>query len=437
MKQAQRTHGPGLAELGAAALRIGCLGVGGPAAQIALIHRVFTQERKWIREEDYLHALGYCMLLPGPEAQQLATYCGWRLKGIRGGLTTGLLFILPGALLLLALSWIYASFGTHPGFASLFTGIKAAIVGLVLQALFTIAGRSLKGTGERLLAGGAFLALFLFDAPFILILLLAAMIGSATRMGSPAQMADEHSPVAGPVRWRSLIVTALLWAAIWLSPVVASRLLLGPDHVLTQIGFLFSELSMIAFGGAYSLLAYLGQEAVIRHDWLSDHQMMDGLGLTGIIPGPLALINQFTGFMAGWQSDTGSPGLAIAGALLASWCTFAPGFVWIFAGAPFSEILRRSPVVSAAMAGVMAAVCGIIAIVALDFGEAILFSSPVGEPVAGTRFNPVAAMITLAATFALVRLRMGIVPVLLAGAIGGAALDLLVRAVQESGAAWP
>ncbi|MFN7165142.1 MAG: chromate transporter, partial [Hyphomonas sp.] len=268
---------PTLSELTAASFRIGCLGFGGPAGQIALMHRVFVDEKKWLAEDEYLHALNYCMLLPGPEAQQLATYAGWRLHGVRGGLIAGLLFVLPGAAIVFALTWLYATLGTTPVVAALFYGIKAAVIGFILEALYTVGKRALKTTGDLALALLAFLGLFLFALPFPLVIAAAAAIGLARSFRMPAQPALP-AQTAGPKASRAL-ATAFGWAAVWTAPVIAALALLGPDHVLTRVGILFSKLALVTFGGAYTVLAYLQQQAVEAEGWLTAPQMIDGLGL--------------------------------------------------------------------------------------------------------------------------------------------------------------
>ncbi len=427
---------PTLSELTAASFRIGCLGFGGPAGQIALMHRVFVDEKKWLREEEYLHALNYCMLLPGPEAQQLATYAGWRLHGVRGGVIAGLLFVLPGALIVFGLTWLYATLGTTPLVSALFYGIKAAVIGFILEALYKVGKRALKTAGDLALAVLAFLGLFLFSLPFPLVIAAAAAIGLARSFGAPADV-NPSPKIAAPKAGRSL-ATALGWAAIWAAPVLTAFAMLGPDHVLTRVGVLFSKLAVVTFGGAYTVLAYLQQQAVEAEGWLTAPQMIDGLGLAETTPGPLVLVNQFVGFMAGWQADGGGLVLAGLAALMASWCTFAPSFVWIFAGAPFSESLRRSRFAAGMLKAITAAVFGIIAKIALVFGFAVLFRTT-RETVlpAGITLNlpdlltldPLALAIAAAAAIALIRFKANILLVVLACALAG-----LVRLILPAAA---
>ncbi|MEX1250711.1 MAG: chromate efflux transporter [Hyphomonas sp.] len=422
------TATPSLTELTGASLRIGCLGFGGPAGQIALMHRIFVEEKKWLGEAEYLHALTYCMLLPGPEAQQLATYAGWRLHGVRGGVIAGGLFVLPGALIVFALTWLYATLGTSPLVAALFYGIKAAVIGFILEALWKVGKRALNSTGDVAIALLAFLGLFLFALPFPLVIAAAAAIGLARSFAIAAQSGAEPR-LAAPQAGRAF-ATALGWTAVWAAPVLAALTLLGPDHVLTRVGVLFSKLALVTFGGAYTVLAYLQQQAVEAEGWLTAPQMIDGLGLAETTPGPLVLVNQFVGFMAGWQADGGGLALAALAALMASWCTFAPSFVWIFAGAPFSETLRQNRFAAGILTAITAAVFGIIAKIALVFGFAVLFRETFETVLlTGTALtlpdfmtlDPLALAIAAGAAIALIRFKANILLVIAACALAGLA----------------
>jgi chromate transporter len=422
------TATPSLSELTAASFRIGCLGFGGPAGQIALMHRIFVDEKNWLGEEEYLHALNYCMLLPGPEAQQLATYAGWRMHGVTGGVIAGALFVLPGAGIVFGLTWLYATLGTTPVVAALFYGIKAAVIGFILEALWKVGKRAIKTRGDVAIALLAFLGLFLFALPFPLVIGAAAAIGLARSFSVSAGMKPAPA-TAGPKAGHAF-ATAFGWAAIWLAPLAAAFALLGPDHVLTRVGLLFSKLALVTFGGAYTVLAYLQQQAVEAEGWLTAPQMIDGLGLAETTPGPLVLVNQFVGFVAGWQADGGGLMLAGLAAAMASWCTFAPSFVWIFAGAPFSERLRQNRFASGVLAAITAAVFGIIAKIALVFGIAVLFRESFRvELPAGTVLNlpdfltldPVALAIAAAAAIALIRFKANIVLVVIVCALAGLA----------------
>jgi chromate transporter len=409
---------PTFGDLVAASARIGCLGFGGPAGQIALMHRVFVEEKRWIDEARYLHALSFCMLLPGPEAQQLATYIGWRLHGIRGGLAAGALFVLPGALVVFALSWLYAVYGQTPWLAAAFMGVKAAVLALVAEALLRIGKRALKGWSEAVIALAAFSALALFGLPFPLVILAAGLYGAIAIRRAPPQL--EADPTTPPTAGRALW-TAALWGAVWLAPLAAVMLLLGPDHLLSELGKTFSTLAVVTFGGAYAVLAYLQQTAVEEHHWLTTAQMIDGLGLAETTPGPLILVNQFVGFMAGWRE--GGLALAAAGAAIASWQTFAPSFMFIFAGAPYAEALRRSAALTGALHAITAAVLGVIANLTLGFGLHILFArgaryaTPWGsgfywpDP-ASLQWLP--AVLSVAAGVALIRFKANVLVVIVA-----------------------
>jgi chromate transporter len=355
---------PSLQDLTRAFLRIGFLSFGGPAAQIAMMHRDIVDDRKWVGEKDFLSALSFCMLLPGPEAMQLATWIGWRTHGTIGGLIAGGLFVLPGAMIVLALSMIYAAFGGVPLVAALFAGVQAAVIAVALEALFRVARRALKGRALRIVALLSFLALFLFALPYPLIILAAAIWGYAsTKRAAP-------SPILGPAPWRETLQAVVIWGAVWLLPL---GLLLLSGGILADIARFFSKLALLTFGGAYAVLAWMAQDVVAVKGWLTLRQMMDGLGFAETTPGPLILVTQFVGYMAahglgGWL-------LGIAGAATALWMTFAPCFLWIFAGAPWIQRLTAAPRLSGAFGGITAAVVGVIGYLALWFALNVLFDS--------------------------------------------------------------
>ena len=354
--------------------RIGLLSFGGPAGQIALMHRELVEERKWIDEGRYLNALNFCMLLPGPEAMQLATYVGWRLHGLKGGLTAGLLFVIPGALIVLALSMLYAAFGKLPLVEALFVGIKAAVLAIVVEALLRIARRSLKDGVEWAIAGSAFVAIFFLAVPFPLIVLAAALIGFARVGNAPAAssvaIADRGAPIA------QTLTTTAVWLAIWIVPLAALAAMFGPSHVLSQIALFFSKLAVVTFGGAYAVLAYMAQDVVETHRWLTAGEMLDGLGLAETTPGPLILVTEFVGFLAAHRHGGGNPWvMGVLGALVTLWATFAPCFLWIFAGAPYIERLNAEPRLKAALAAVTAAVVGVILNLTVWFALHVLFAS--------------------------------------------------------------
>jgi len=421
---------PSLLELTEASFRIGCLGFGGPAGQIALMHRIFVDEKKWIDEERDLHALNYCMLLPGPEAQQLATYVGWLLHGVRGGIIAGALFVIPGALIVFGLSWLYAVHAQAPIVAALFYGIKAAVLALVGEALVRIGRRALKTRLDLTIAALSFCALYLFGAPFPLVIIVAAAFGLWRARSKPHTV---QSTIAGPSTSGALAAAAL-WGVVWLAPLAASFALLGRDHVLTHVGVLFSQLSVVTFGGAYAVLAYLQQQAVDAQHWLTAGQMIDGLGLAETTPGPLILVNQYVGFLAGWQTKGGSFAIAAAAAAMASWCTFAPSYVWIFVGAPYAERVRRNRFAAGALSAITAAVLGVIANLAIWFGLHVLFrrdamtTAPWGHRLTLPdlmSFDPVAALIAIAAALALMRFKANVVLVIVLCALAGWARQLL------------
>ncbi|MEZ5959692.1 MAG: chromate efflux transporter [Hyphomonadaceae bacterium] len=412
---------PSLSTLFAESLKVGCLGFGGPAGQIALMHRVFVDERKWIDDERFQHMLAFCMLLPGPEAQQLATYIGWRLRGWAGALIAGWMFVIPGALVVLALSWLYVLYGEIPLVAAAFDGIKCAVVALVAEALFKVGNRALKTMAAIWIAIAAFVAL-VFGAPFPLVIIAAAVFGTLvpTTFGAKSSLNAEEGR-AEPQRGGAL-PQALLWFVLWLAPPALIALTLGTEHVLFQIALLFSILACVTFGGAYALLAYLTTEAVMR-GWLTPAQMIDGLGLAETTPGPLILVNEFVGFLAGWNA--GSITLALAGAAIALWCTFAPSFVWIFAGAPYAERLEKNAHAAGALAAITAAVLGVIAKLALFFASHALFARQIAlgptelpDPTSGIWWM---IALALAAVVALIRFKANLLLVLAACAIAGLA----------------
>ncbi len=371
------------AELVRVFARIGCLSFGGPAGQIALMHRELVEERGWIGEEDFLHALNFCHLLPGPEAQQLATWIGWRLHGARGGLAAGLLFVIPGALIILALSMFYALAANLGWVAALFLGIKAAVLAIVVQALLRIAARALDTVLKRGLAVAAFAGLFLLDLPFPVIVLGSGVIGIAVAAVRPDWLAIKSGRPSGdlsPRPWRSTILSVLLWGTIWAAPMVGIALTLGHEHVLWDIGVFFSQLAIVTFGGAYAVLAYMAQEAVQSFGWLKAGEMADGLGLAETTPGPLILVAQFVGYLAAFRApEPFSPLVAgLLGAALTTWVTFAPCFMWIFALAPWIDRMSQAVRLKGGLAAVTAAVVGVIANLTAWFALHVLFAM-VGE----------------------------------------------------------
>jgi chromate transporter len=432
--------------------RIAALSFGGPAGQIAVMHRVLVEERRWISEARFLHALNFCTLLPGPEAQQLATYVGWLMHGTRGGLVAGGLFVLPGLVAIMGLSWIYVLYGQAGPVAGLFFGLKAAVLAVVAEAVLRIGRRALRGPALAGLAAAAFAALFLLDVPFPLVVLAAGTVGylgarsglaafrgaghgaAAPDAGGPYLLGDAPGPRERVPPGRALRVVAA-WAALWLVPVAAILAALGPGDVFGQIALFFSKMALVTFGGAYAVLSYVAQQAVEQYGWLRPGEMLDGLGMAETTPGPLIMVTQFVGFLAAYRAPGALPPLAAGtlGGLLTTWVTFAPCFLWIFAGAPHVERLRGNRALSGALAAITAAVVGVILNLAVWFALHTLFGAL--RPVAlgplrldlpvWSSLDPYALALALAAMIALFRLRLG-VPAVLAGC---AAAGLALRAL--------
>jgi chromate transporter len=378
MKTEIAANGPSFAEAQAAFTKIGLLSFGGPAAQIALMHKVIVDEKKWLSEREYLDALGFCMLLPGPEAMQLATYAGWKLHGLRGGLMAGLLFVIPGALVVLALSMIYVAFGKVPIVEALFLGVKAAVLVIVIEALLRVAKRALSKSEHWIIAALSFVAIFFFDAPFPLIVLIAALFGFLRAVGNSTSASPQSRPPLieslTAVFWRlwSTLKTIAIWLVIWIAPLLVMGTILGQKHVLTQMAWFFSKLAVVTFGGAYAVLAYMGQDVVQAYGWLTAGEMMDGLGLAETTPGPLILVTEFVGFVAAFKQ--GGWAMGAGGALVALWATFAPCFLWIFAGAPYIAWLGTQPRLKGALTAIMAAVVGVILNLAVWFALHVIFA---------------------------------------------------------------
>jgi chromate transporter len=423
MKEDSKLYIPSFRETLPVWLKIGLLSFGGPAGQIALMHKIIVDERRWLTEEQYLHALNFCMLLPGPEAMQLATYAGWRLHGWRGGLAAGLLFVIPGSIVILGLSILYATYGSVPLVASLFLGVKAAVLAIVVEALLRVAQRALKTRLDWSIAAAAFVALFLMHLPFPIVILAAALIG----LMRPATAPPESATKEVLVKWQRTAATAALWLVVWLLPVAACLLLFGPGHILSQIALFFSKLAIVTFGGAYAVLAYMAQQAVEVHGWLSAGEMVDGLGLAETTPGPLILVTEFVGFFAGYHRAGGIAG-GIAAAVITLWVTFAPSFLMIFVSAPYIERLRSVPRLGSALSAITAAVVGVILNLTIWFGVHVLFSGvqtrALGMWVDLMSVNVAAVILLILAAFLLLRLHLGIVLTLVTCAASGL---LLVR----------
>ena len=417
---------PSLGEATRAWAEIGVLSFGGPSAQIALLHRKVVDEKTWLTERQYLNALGFCMLLPGPEAMQLATYVGWRLHGLIGGLAAGLLFVLPGAAVVLALALIYGLYDDAPALDAVFLGVKAAVLVIVIEALLRVANRALKGADHWALAGLAFAALFFLDLPFPLVIFAAAAWGF-WRGGAQPEPGEPADLSGGPASLARLLRTVALWGAIWLGPILVLWLALG-DHVLVEIAVFFSKLAVVTFGGAYAVLAYMAQDVVNAYGWLTAGEMMDGLGLAETTPGPLILVTEFVGFLAAFRD--GGVWLGIAGAAITLWVTFAPCFLWIFAGAPYIEAISSRPRLQGALGGITAAVVGVILNLSIWFALNVLFGAVTAEKLGPARiwtpelasFDPRVAGLAALAGVLLFGLKWSVARTLAAAAAGGLGL---------------
>ena len=400
--------------------RIGLISFGGPAAQISLMHAELVERRGWLTEQQFLQALSFCMLLPGPEAMQLATYAGWKLRGVPGGLLAGLLFVLPGAAVIMALAFGYAYWGDVPLVQSAFVGIKAAVVVVVLQALIKLSRKALTGTAQRALAGLAFAAIFFLALPFPLIIALAGLWGFWRGTGQGV-----ISPGPPPARPRTLR-TVLIWGLLWLVP-IAGLWAMGAT-LLTEIALFFSTLAIVTFGGAYAVLAYMAQAVVDTHGWITTAQMIDALGLAETTPGPLILVTQFVGFLAGFAQN--GAGTAVAAALVTLWVTFAPCFLWIFAGAPYVETLLARPRLQSALGAISACVVGVMLNLSIWFALHVLFDEVshgrFGPSVTLSSLSPTNLALTAIAALFLLGLRLPLIPVLAAMAVLSGGLAFLI-----------
>ena len=422
----KRRQVPSLAQAIKIWWRIGWLSFGGPAAQIALMHREVVTQKKWLSEQQYLNALSFCMLLPGPEAMQLATYAGWRLHGTIGGLIAGLLFVLPGALVILCLASVYALLGDVPLVNAIFLGVKAAVVIVVIEALLRVAKRALHGVAHWVIAALAFVAIFFFALPFPLIIGAAAVFGFL-RAGAAVEPVEPHVVT---VSLGKTLRTIALWLTIWWLPLFAVAAW-GGNALLAEIGVFFSKLAVVTFGGAYAVLAYLGQDVVNQFGWLSAGEMMDGLGLAETTPGPLILVNEFVGFLAAFRE--GGLLLGMAGAAVTLWATFAPCFLWIFAGAPYIDWVGAQSRLSGALKAITAAVVGVILNLSIWFSLHVFFADVsmqrVGllvlwEPVLATLDWRV-LLLSLVCAVLLLRYHWSISRVLLLSAAGGVVLSVM------------
>ncbi len=447
-------HGVSWAEAFRLWLRVALMSFGGPAGQIAVMHRILVDEKRWISESRFLHALNYCMLLPGPEAQQLATYVGWLMHRSAGGLLAGGLFIVPGVVSIMALSYVYAAFGKVGFVAALFFGLKAAVLAIVLEAVVRVGKRALQNNAMVVLAAVAFIGIFFFAVPFPIIVFGAALIGfiggrlqlelfqvsgghgnaKERESGLVDNLLGDGLPEhARPRMGRSLRVS-VIWLALWLVPVFGLVMAFGSANVFSQIAIFFSKMAMVTFGGAYAVLAYVAQEAVNNYHWLQPGEMLDGLGMAETTPGPLIMVLQFVGFMAAYRDPGALPPMLAGtlGGLLATWVTFTPCFLWIFLGAPFIEQLRGNKSLSAALSAITAAVVGVILNLAIWFaihsifrdvrpvrGFGLAFDAPIPASV-----EPWALALSIAAAVAIFRFKAGMIPTLAACSLAGIVLYL-------------
>lgn len=423
---------PGFGEALRFWLRLGLISFGGPAGQIAIMHTELVERRRWISEARFLHALNYCMLLPGPEAQQLATYCGWLLHRTWGGIAAGALFVLPSVFILWALSYVYVTWGAVPWVAAILHGLKPAVLAIVAAAVLRLGHKALRHPALWAVAGLAFVAIFALDVPFPAIIAAAAILGwvgyrvrpawfagtgghGASRGGDSAVIDDDHVPASHTrptwARAARVLGTGL---ALWWAPVLAAGAWLGWDGTLFREGVFFSKAAMVTFGGAYAVLPYVAQQAVEHHGWLTSPQMLDGLAFAESTPGPLIMVLQHVGFMGGWNHPDGLPPLLAAtlGAGLTTWVTFLPCFLWIFLGAPYIERLRGQARLGAALGAVTAAVVGVVLNLAVWFGWHVIRPEP-------GRIDGFVVVVAVAAFLALHRWKIDLIPVVLGGAVLG------------------
>jgi chromate transporter len=447
-------HGVSLREAFWVWLRVAALSFGGPAGQIAVMHRIIVDEKKWVGESRFLHALSYCMLLPGPEAHQLAIYIGWLMHRWPGAIVAGALFVAPGIISIMALSYVYAAFGSVPAVTALFFGLKAAVLAIVLQAVQRVGSRALKSRPMLWLAALAFIGIFFFQVPFPLIVLAAGIIGFiGARAGSSAfqvggghgsggkGVADRESLLgeelpdhARPTVARALRVSGI-WLSLWLLPLLAIVALLGPGHTFSEIGTFFTKMAVVTFGGAYAVLAYMAQQAVETYHWLRPGEMLDGLGMAETTPGPLIMVVQFVGFLAAYRHPGMLPPMLAGtlGGLLASWCSFVPCFLWIGLGAPFIERLRDNKSLSGALAGITAAIVGVILNLAIWFALHTIFAETYRVKCFGFSFDaPLLASVnfwalalSVAAALAIFRFKAGVIQTLLSCSAAGVVLHLV------------
>ena len=408
-------------------LKLGCISFGGPTGQIAIMHKELVEQKRWIREDQFLHALNYCMVLPGPEAQQLAIYIGWLLHKTRGGLAAGILFVLPAAFLLWVLSVLYVTYGQIAEVSAVLAGVKAAVLGIVAAATIKIGRKALKSKILWVVAAAAFVLLFFLSLPFPLVIAAAGITGLFGRIlfkdlfitvkGTEDQVHSKVPVSPTPLNSSALVRSVkviLLGMSIWWIPILLIGRTYGWKYVLFQQGVFFSKAAMITFGGAYAVLPYVAQTAVYKFGWLTSNQMIDGLALAESTPGPLIIVLQFVGFLGGWNHPGGlSPFLAATiASLIIIWATFVPSFIWIFLGAPFVERLRGNEYLTSILSTVTAAVVGVVLNLAVWFGMQVIYPE-------GVSMNYLAAVISVVSFLAIVRFKVEVLPLICAAAVVG------------------
>lgn len=421
-------------------LKLGFISFGGPTGQIAIMHAELVEKKRWISESRFLHALNYCMVLPGPEAQQLATYIGWLLHRTWGGIAAGGLFVLPSVAILWLLSYLYMTCGDVRIVSAAFYGLKPAVMAIVAAAVLRIGRKALKNSIMWAIAAAAFIAIFFYKVSFPVIIMSAGIVGmlgyawwpakfkiikphGREQIGRSTVIGDEHAaPDHARPSWMRSLRVIVVCGLLWWTPVALACLWLGGDHVLVQEGVFFSKAALVTFGGAYAVLPYVAQQAVERFGWMAPGQMLDGLGLAESTPGPLIMVVQFAGFVGAWNHPGDLPPLIAAtlGALMTTWVTFLPCFLWIFLGAPYIERLRTSDGVTACLSAITAAVVGVVLNLAVWFGLHVL------QP-EGSRINWFAAVLAIAAFIGMVRFKLGVVTIIVCGALAGMVASSLGR----------
>src|ERR1700682_2252134 len=431
-RQGRHLHAPSFAEAFRFWLKLGFVSFGGPSGQIAMMHTEVVEKKKWLSETHFLHALNFCMLLPGPEAQQLAIYIGWLLHKTRGGVIAGALFVIPSIFILWALSYVYVAFGSIPWIAAIFYGLKPAVLAIVTAAVIRIGSKALKNAVMWSLALAAFVAIYFFHIPFPLIIISAGILGlignkilpqyfrGESANPSNVDLADKIADHAKP-SWLHALKISAIWIVIWALPLALTGIFLGTDHTVFREGIFFSKAAVVTFGGAYAVLPYVSQQAVEHYHWLAAPQMLDGLGLAETTPGPLIMVLQFVGFLGAWNHPGNLPPLVSAtiGSLVTTWTTFVPCFLWVFLGAPYIEKLRDVKLLTAALSTVTAAVVGVILNLAVWFGLHVIFP-------ANGNIDWFAIALCAAACIAMLRYKIDIIPVVIASGLLGLLYTLTI-----------